>query len=78
MNYIEDIKNYIPFNEQEERDKELFLKCLNNFHDILTRDNTIAHLTSSAFAVNKERTKFLMIHHNTAIFILFKHKSFFF
>ena len=51
MNYIEDIKNYIPFNEQEERDKELFLRCLNDFHDILTRDNTIAHLTSSAFAV---------------------------
>ena len=65
MNYIEDIKNYIPFNEQEERDKELFLRCLNDFHDILTRDNKIAHLTSSAFAVNKERNKFLMIHHNT-------------
>ena len=64
MNYIEDIKNYIPFNEQEERDKELFLRCLNDFHDILTRDNKIAHLTSSAFAVNKERNKFLMIHHN--------------
>ena len=64
MNYIEDIKNYIPFNEQEERDKELFLRCLNDFHDILTRDNTIAHLTSSAFAVNKERNKFLMVHHN--------------
>ncbi|MFR4052236.1 MAG: NUDIX hydrolase, partial [Clostridium perfringens] len=34
MNYIEDVKNYIPFNEQEERDKELFLRCLNDFHDI--------------------------------------------
>ena len=45
MNYIEDIKNYIPFNEQEERVKELFLRCLNDFHDILTRDNKIAHLT---------------------------------
>lgn len=64
MNYIEDIKNYIPFNEQEEKDKTLFLKCLNNFDDILTRDNTIAHLTSSAFAINKEKTKFLMIYHN--------------
>ena len=64
MNYIEDIKNYIPFNEQEEMDKELFLRCLNDFHDILTRDNKIAHLTSSAFAVNKESNKFLMIHHN--------------
>ncbi len=58
MNYIEDIKNYIPFNEQEESDKELFLRCLNDFDDILTRDNTIAHLTSSAFAVNKEKLNF--------------------
>lgn len=64
MNYIEDIKNYIPFNEQEEKDKELFLRCLNDFDDILKRNNTIAHLTSSAFAINKARDKFLMIHHN--------------
>lgn len=64
MNYVEDIKKYIPFNEQEEKDKSLFLKCMNDFKDILTRDNTIAHLTSSAFAINKDRNKFLMIYHN--------------
>lgn len=64
MNYIKDIKSYIPFNEQEKKDKELFLKCLNDFDEILTRNNAIAHLTSSAFAINKEKNKFLMIHHN--------------
>lgn len=64
MNYIDDIKNYHPFNEQEEKDKALFLKSLDKFHEILTRKNTIAHLTSSAFAVNKEKTKILMIYHN--------------
>ncbi|WP_317310932.1 NUDIX hydrolase [Clostridium thermobutyricum] len=64
MNYIKAIKNYNPINEQEEKDKELFLFCINKFEDILTRKNVVAHLTSSAFVVNKDRTKTLMIYHN--------------
>ncbi|MGG4106042.1 NUDIX hydrolase [Paenibacillus lautus] len=34
------------------------------FDDVLTRDNEIAHITSSAFVVNKNRSKALMVHHN--------------
>ncbi|WP_235440347.1 hypothetical protein [Paenibacillus sp. DMB20] len=34
------------------------------FDDVLTRDNEIAHVTSSAFVVNKNRNKALMVHHN--------------
>lgn len=64
MNYINAIKTYNPINEQEEKDKELFLFCINKFEDILTRKNVVAHLTSSAFVVNKDRTKTLMIYHN--------------
>ena len=64
MNYINAIKNYNPINEQEEKDKELFLFCINKFEDILTRKNVVAHLTSSAFVVNNDRTKTLMIYHN--------------
>ena len=64
MNYIEDIKNYTPFNESEKKDKEIFLKALNTFENVLTRNNKILHLTASAFAINKERNKFLMIYHN--------------
>ncbi|MGV3026458.1 NUDIX hydrolase [Clostridium thermobutyricum] len=64
MNYIDSIKNYKPINEQEEKDKELFLFCIDKFDDILTRKNVVAHLTSSAFVVNKDRTKTLMIYHN--------------
>lgn len=64
MNYIDSIKNYKPINEQEEKDKELFLFCIDKFDDILTRKNIVAHLTSSAFVVNKDRTKTLMIYHN--------------
>lgn len=59
----ESIEKYVPFNEQEEKDKELFLKYLNEFDNILTRDNEYAHFCSSGFVVNKERTKVLMIYH---------------
>lgn len=64
MSYINNIKNYIPICDQEKKDKEVILKCLNTFEDILTRKNIVAHLTSSGFIINKEKTKTLMIHHN--------------
>jgi len=64
MNYIDAIKEYIPFDEQEAKDKEVILKCMNEFDDILTRNNEIAHITSSAFVVNKLKNKVLMVYHN--------------
>lgn len=64
MNWIEQLKNYLPYNEQEEKDKELILKCIDTYDNLLTRDNTIAHITSSGYIVNKNRDKVLMIHHN--------------
>ena len=64
MNYIELIKKYKPCNEQEEKDKELMLKYINTFDDVLTRNNEICHFTASNWIVNKERTKVLMVYHN--------------
>lgn len=64
MNFKESIENYKPYNEQEEKDKEIMLKYINTFDDVLTRNNEFAHFTASAFAVNKDRTKVLMIYHN--------------
>ena len=61
---IEMIKRYIPYNEQEEKDKQLFIDCENVFGQILTRDNNFCHLCSAAFVINKERTKTLCIYHN--------------
>ena len=58
------IKEFIPSNEQEKRDKEATLKYINSFEDILTRDNGIIHITSSGFVINKDRDKTLMVHHN--------------
>ena len=60
----EQIKKYIPFNEQEENDKELMLKYIDTFEDVLTRENKMCHFTASNWIVNKEKTKVLMIYHN--------------
>lgn len=64
MHWIESIKRYTPYNEQEKKDKEVILYCIDTFGDVLTRNNEIAHITSSAFAVNRTKDKVLMIHHN--------------
>lgn len=64
MDWIESIKRYVACNEQEKKDKEVILKCIEMFHNILTRDNEIAHITSSAFVLNKNKDKVLMVYHN--------------
>ncbi len=63
-NFIEDIKRFSPSCEQEETDKKLFLECIEKFDDVLTRENNLCHFCSSAFIVNKQRTKVLCIYHN--------------
>lgn len=64
MNLKEELSNYIPINMQEEKDKLFLLKCLDNFDDVLKRENEFVHFTSSALVVNKKRDKVLMIYHN--------------
>lgn len=64
MNWIESIRNYTAFNEQEKKDKDIMVQCLDTFDDLLTRDNEMAHITSSGFVVNKYKDKLLMVHHN--------------
>ena len=60
----ERIVNYIPYDEQEESDKEYILKFIDTFDDVLTRKNIFGHFCSSAFVVNKNISKVLMIYHN--------------
>ncbi len=59
----EKIEKYIPYNEQEENDKKVMIKYISDFDNILTRQNEYGHFTSSAFVINKKRTKILMIYH---------------
>lgn len=63
MDLRQKIENYIPFNEQEEKDKEQFLKFIDAFDDVLTRDNIFGHFSASAFVVNKERNKMVVVYH---------------
>lgn len=64
MSLFQDIKNYIPVNEQEERDKEQMLQYMMNNEHYLDREDRIAHFTASIWTVDKERTKTLMVYHN--------------
>ena len=44
--------------------KEYILKWIDTFQDVLTRENEFGHFASSAFVVNKDRTKMLVVYHN--------------
>lgn len=61
---IRQIENYPPFNEQEEKDKVLILGWIRNNENAFSRENTVAHITASAWVVNKDRSKVLMVYHN--------------
>ncbi len=63
MKLKEQIEKYVPYDEQEERDKEQMLKFINSFDDVLTRNNIFGHFSASAFVVNKEKTKMIVVYH---------------
>ena len=47
------IQSYVPMNEQEVQDQKVILNYIKLFeHNILTRENAFAHLTSSGFILN--------------------------
>lgn len=64
MTLFEELIAYEPYNEQEENDKALILRCMENEPRIFYRDSTAFHMTASAWVVNKDRTKVLMAYHN--------------
>lgn len=64
MKFLEDLKKYSPYNEQESKDKDLMLNFISSSKNILDRTNTLAHFTASSWILNKNRDKVLMIYHN--------------
>ena len=64
MDVVTQLEKYVPYNQLEQRDKETILKCINDYPDIFERSNPVAHMTASAWIVNKDRTKILMAYHN--------------
>ena len=63
MKIIEAIKAYAPCCEQEARDKAVILDYLAKNPDAFYRSDPIAHMTASAWIVNRDRTKVLMVYH---------------
>jgi len=63
-NYIEQIRAFQPGCEQEEADRQIILALCRDGQDVLTRNNTVCHLTSSGLILNETRDKILMVHHN--------------
>lgn len=61
---LNQIEHYKPFNEQEEMDKLLVLNWIKNNANAFSRENTVAHMTASAWVVNEDRSKVLMVYHN--------------
>lgn len=64
MDVRNEIKRYIPCNEQETVDQKMILKYMDLFDDVLTRNNDIVHFTCSGFVLNEKRDKVLMVYHN--------------
>ena len=64
LRLIEEIEKYKPFNEMEERDKELILSALRREENVFSRENPICHMTASAWISSPDRTKVLMAYHN--------------
>ena len=58
------IEEYIPFDEQEHSDKRTMMAFLNQFKDVVTRNNVFGHFTASAFVVNESKTDIVLLKHN--------------
>lgn len=57
------IEKYCPFNEQEQQDKLRILHFLKNNPDAFERSNMCAHMTASAWVINRDASKVLMVYH---------------
>lgn len=64
MELRDKIERYQPFDADEEKIKSRILSLMNNYPDVLTRDNDKCHFASSGLVLNKERSKILVVHHN--------------
>ena len=65
MDFARQLAQYKPFNQQEEKDKELILSLLKEKGDALfERSNAYAHMTACAWVVNLQRDKILLCYHN--------------
>ena len=55
---------YVPKSDREAADKEQILHYIESGRDALTRNDTVAHFTASAWVTDPERGSVLMAYHN--------------
>ncbi|MDO4478395.1 MAG: NUDIX hydrolase [Lachnospiraceae bacterium] len=60
---IEKVVAFVPYNEQEAADRQEMIHFLLNEPTSFSRDNTRAHMTVSAWVVNRDRSRVLMAYH---------------
>ena len=66
MEFIDEIERFSPSDPREETDKTALLHFARVHKDtVLLRENTIAHITSSGFLMNRKLDKVLLVHHNS-------------
>ncbi len=64
MRLQEQLRAFVPFNAQERADRALMLRYLEEYDNLLTRENPLLHLTASAWVVSPQRDQLLMVYHN--------------
>ena len=58
------LERFVPWNEQEARDRKEILARLARGEELYTRENTAAHFTASGWVVSPDRKRVLMAYHN--------------
>lgn len=58
------IEAFAPTCTQEIGDRRLMLQAIDQFENVLTRENEILHFTASSWIVDCARTQVLMVYHN--------------
>ena len=58
------LERFVPWNEQEARDRDEILARLARGEELYTRENTAAHFTASGWVVSPDRKQVLMAYHN--------------
>jgi len=63
MNIFDQVKNYTPVNEQEENDRKLILRALEEMPDVFERSNEVCHMTASCWITDSSFERVLMAYH---------------
>lgn len=63
MNLRKEIEEFQPIDAQEIQDKITFLKWMDTYDNLLIRENSFCHFSSTALVLNKEKDKMLVVYH---------------